>query len=129
MKYIYKPTKYILKEDFRIAIPWLRIKYDNGLLCADDGLLIIRKGYSWDGPSGIALDTEDFMTPSLVHDALYQLIREKALPLEFRDEADHLMYRLCIHNGMWKFRAKYCLWAVRRFAEKAAKISHEVREV
>jgi len=37
------------------------------------GSLCIREGYSWDGPSGPAIDTVDFMRGSLVHDALYQL--------------------------------------------------------
>ena len=41
-----------------------------------DGLLTIRKGYAWDGPSGPTIDTKDFMRGSLVHDALYQLLRE-----------------------------------------------------
>lgn len=40
-----------------------------------NGLLLIRKGYRWDGPSGPTIDTKSVMTPSLIHDALYQLIR------------------------------------------------------
>jgi hypothetical protein len=34
------------------------------------------KGYAWNGPSGPTLDTRNFMRGSLVHDALYQLMRE-----------------------------------------------------
>lgn len=40
-----------------------------------DGRLIIRKGYAWDGASGPAINTTSFVRPSLVHDALYQLLR------------------------------------------------------
>ena len=49
-----------------------------------DGLLTINKGYAWDGPSGPALDTCNFMRGSLVHDALYQLMREKLLDQHIR---------------------------------------------
>ena len=44
------------------------------------GLLTIQPGYAWDGPSGPTWDTPDFMRGSLVHDALYQLIRLQKLP-------------------------------------------------
>jgi len=46
-----------------------------------DGQFEFSKGYAWDGPSGSTVDTLNFMRGSLVHDALYQLIRmEKILP-------------------------------------------------
>ena len=41
-----------------------------------DGTLSISPGYEWDGASGIAVDTKNFMRGSLVHDALYQLMRK-----------------------------------------------------
>ena len=45
---------------------------DLGLLKIDpSGLLIIKNGYAWDGPSGPTFDTKNFMRGSLVHDALY----------------------------------------------------------
>ena len=43
------------------------------------GLLTIKKGYAWDGPSAIAIDTLNFMRASLLHDALYQLMRTELL--------------------------------------------------
>ena len=36
-----------------------------------EGLLIIRPGYAWDGPSGPTFDTPSFMRGSLIHDVLY----------------------------------------------------------
>ena len=48
------------------------------------GRLKLKRGYAWDGPSGPALDTSDLMRGSLVHDALYQLMREE---LPRRDRA------------------------------------------
>ncbi len=38
--------------------------------------LTTKKGYAWDGPSGPTIDSKNFMRGSLVHDALYQLMRE-----------------------------------------------------
>ena len=43
------------------------------------GKLTIKRGYAWDGPSGPTIDTKTFMRGSLVHDALYQLMRLKVL--------------------------------------------------
>ena len=44
-----------------------------------DGWMLVKKGYAWDGPSGPTWDTDDTMTPSLFHDAAYQLMRMKLL--------------------------------------------------
>jgi hypothetical protein len=53
-----------------------------------DGIMFIKKGYAWDGPSGPTIDTDDTMTPSLFHDAAYQLIRNEHLPMEARAATD-----------------------------------------
>lgn len=84
------------------------------------GILTIKSGYAWDGPSGPTLDTDDFMRGSLGHDALYQLIRERHLPQDIREKADDLMKVWCLEDGMIQFRADYCHAAVREFAEAAA---------
>ncbi len=90
------------------------------LALSKDGKLEIKNGYAWDGPSGPALDTKTFMRASLVHDALYQLMRLKFLSPDWRDEADELMRKICIEAGMWPVRAWYTYHAVRMFADKAA---------
>jgi hypothetical protein len=79
-----------------------------------DGLLTVKFGYAWDGPSGPALDTRNFMRGSLVHDALYQLLREELLPGSFREKADLELHRICREDGMSKFRAWYVLLGVRK---------------
>lgn len=55
-----------------------------------EGLLLIRSGYAWDGPTGYVLHTyrQRMMRGSLYHDALYQLMREEQLDREHRQEAD-----------------------------------------
>ena len=60
--------------------------FDLGLLeITSEGELIIRNGYSWDGPSGPTIDTKNFMQGSLIHDALCQLMREIILPQSARE--------------------------------------------
>ena len=84
------------------------------------GILTIRSGYAWDGPSGPAFDTDTFMRASLVHDALYQLLRAGLLPSGYRETADQTMHRICLEDGMWSARAWWCLRGVRRLAGGAA---------
>jgi hypothetical protein len=55
------------------------------------------------------------MRGSLVHDVLYQLIREKHLPLSYRDKADRLLQQMCKEDGMWAIRAWYVYQGVSTF--------------
>ena len=85
-----------------------------------DGRLIIRKGYSWDGPSGPTIDTKNFMQGSLIHDALYQLMRELVLPQSDRKRADEILRDVCLKDGMSKFRAWYVYKAVRALGKSSS---------
>ena len=88
----------------------------NGILkLCKDGLLIIDQGYAWDGPSGPTLDTKDWMRASLVHDALYQLIREGVIPESRRKKADKIMKTIMLEDGMPRLRAWYSYVGVRIF--------------
>lgn len=91
--------------------------------------LLIRKGYAWDGPSGPTLDTRNFMRASLVHDALYQLIREKFLPSSMRLHADKLLKQLCIEDGMSWFRAHYVYLAVHYFGKSSAIENKQMHQI
>lgn len=77
-----------------------------------DGVIEIRAGYAWDGPSGPTVDTKNFMRGSLVHDALYQLMREGALGVEHRDRADRLLQQMCRDDGMSRARAWWVYYGV-----------------
>lgn len=77
------------------------------------GVLTIKAGYAWDGPSGPTIDTKNFMRASLVHDALYQLIRLGHLPPRAKEEADKLLYAMCLEDGMSMIRASWVLLGVR----------------
>lgn len=70
-----------------------------------DGGLLVRAGYAWDGPSGPTIDTKSTLRGSLVHDALYQLIRMEIIPKSCREQADQEAHDRWIEDGMLKIRA------------------------
>lgn len=80
-----------------------------------DGRLVIANGYAWDGPSGPTLNTESSMRGSLVHDALYQLIREGLLPASLKPTCDWELAEICIEDGMWRWRARLWAWMLVQF--------------
>jgi len=84
------------------------------------GDLLIKKDYCWDGPSGPTIDTDNFMRGSLVHDALYQLMRNGELPIDCRDQADQLLRKICQEDGMSWMRAWWVYRALYRFGESSA---------
>ena len=71
----------------------------------DDGLLTIERGYAWDGASGPAINTLTYRRASLVHDALYQLIREGVVSMADRNLADQYLHAIAVKDGMWLPRA------------------------
>lgn len=119
--------KYQLVNDYQVQLRFIRPEYDietEFIRLTRDGLLWIRHGYAWDGPSGTTFDTPDSMRGSLVHDALYQLIRDGYLYLkEHREHADREFLVILFEDKMNPKRAQLWYAAVRLLAEGAAKIS------
>ena len=68
------------------------------------GYLVIKKGYAWDGASGPGIDTKNILRGSLVHDAIYQLIRQ-GLNLGFREQADKELKRIFLEDS-WEINKK-----------------------
>lgn len=108
--------KYRLTEDLelRCSITGIACRTEYVSLW-DDGRLILRKGYAWDGPSGPTIDTADSLRASAGHDALYQLISLNAVPADFRILADRDLRRWCVDDGMSTTRADAWFFAVRAF--------------
>jgi hypothetical protein len=79
----------------------------------DKGILTIKQGYAWDGPSGPTVDTHTFMRGSLVHDVLYQLMREGKIGQDQRKRADQILREICLSDGMAKVRASWVYAGVR----------------
>jgi hypothetical protein len=114
--------KYQLAEDFPCQVDICPVEtiITEYIGLTNTGLLTIKKGYAWDGCSGPTWDDKSNMRAGLIHDALYQLIREKYLSPDYRDDADRELLRFCIKDGMMSFRAWYYYFAVRKFAGFAA---------
>jgi len=79
-----------------------------------NGVLEIFPGYAWDG-STCSFD-KNSLRASLVHDALYQLMREGLLDKKYRKQADQLYRDMLIEDGLWKSHAWVRYWALRNFA-------------
>lgn len=118
--YYKKGYKYQLEKSYQIFIDILNYNIESDFLKLDrNGFLTIYKGYAWDGPSGPTIDTSNFMRGSLVHDALYQLMREEKLPQKYKKLADILLRRHCREDGMSDIRSNYIYWSVNKYANFA----------
>ena len=122
--------KYELAQTFQIQTG---LEIDKDLLynyvgLGQKGFLTIFTGYRWDGASGVAIDTKNFMIGSLVHDSLYQLMRKGILDISYRDKVDRLLEKICIDNGMSRLRAANVYYAVKLFGEKYAKPTYKKEE-
>ena len=115
--------KHQLASAYRIAVP---------IFPAEDivtdfieldtwGELTVRNAYAWDGPSGPVIDTPQNMRASLVHDALYQLMRLGELNARsHRKAADKVFRSLCKEDGVSNWTANVYYKALRRFGKPAA---------
>lgn len=122
VKYEHPNYKYKLciEQSYMTNITGLDVDHDYFNLDTN-GILSVRHGYCWDGSSGPTWDTDSSMRASLFHDALYQMMREKDLSLDWRYIADKVYHRICLEDGMWRVRAWYQFRAVRSFGEKSAR--------
>ena len=116
--------KYQLVENAEIQTDILGYTAFDDFYCLTiDGVLLARKGYAWDGPSGICPDWEMFQQPSLWHDVLFQMMRRKQLPVEeCFHKANELFYHLSLERQKWfqAGAAKSAYWAVEKFGMKFA---------
>jgi hypothetical protein len=98
----------------------------SGLACIEQRgtrqRLHIAAGYTWDGASGPAIDTLNFRNGSLVHDVLYQMMREGGLPATRanRKRADQILKEICLADGMSYIRAQWVYLIVQTFARRWA---------
>lgn len=111
--------KYQLFEDYSINIyykPEVAIK-SAFIELSLEGILTIKAGYAWDGATD-TIQTKDTMRGGLVHDALYQLMRECGLPHSVKPIADSLLRKICLEDGMCWERADYFYEAVKLLGNK-----------
>ena len=128
MKLIYysEGYKYQLCEDYEYQLgpewPDVPHDWDTEYFYLDHRkLLVVKDKYAWDGPSGPTIDTKNFMRGSLVHDCLYQMIREGYLDKDqCRILADKELYKIVRDDGMNWFRANLVYYSVRIFGNRFA---------
>lgn len=88
------------------------------------GLLTIKTGYRWDGPSGPTIDTPSFMRSSAVHDCFFQMLRQSlicdTMRKGFFKVANKDLKSLSIEDGMLKTRASIVKFSVKNFGKKHA---------
>lgn len=115
--------KYQLAESYQIKT-LLRPKVDIETDFIDldvTGNLLVKNAYAWDGPSGPVKDTPENMRASLVHDALYQLMRLKKLNTRtHRKTADIQFLVICKEDGVSARTANLWYRGLRRFGKPAA---------
>ena len=124
--------KYQLAENYSIQteiFPKEDIYYPNKenpiLSLTKDGIFTLYAGYFSDGATDPAIDSPDFMRAAFVHDGLYNLMRKSKISLEYRDYADKLLHKICLEDGMSKFRALNIYFALKFFGESSARPTDE----
>ncbi len=114
--------KYQLAEDYHIKIS-IKPKADIDIqfIALDTrGNLIVKSGYAWDGTSGPVIDTDNNLRASLVHDALYQLMRHKKLSRkQHKDKADKLFRTLSKEDGVLSAIAQIYYEALKKLGNPA----------
>jgi hypothetical protein len=113
--------KHQLASAYQVAIP-IEADIDTEYIQLDEaGELTVKNGYAWDGPSGPVVDTSENMRASLIHDALYQLMRVgKLSSRSHRKTADELFRDMCKEDGVSSFTANIYYEALRKFGKPSA---------
>ncbi|WP_203570481.1 MULTISPECIES: DUF1353 domain-containing protein [Deefgea] len=126
MQLLYKKRrtyKYTLAAPYCFETKWKEVPELNTpyIELKANGSLQIKTAYSWDGASGPMPDLASIMRASLIHDALYQLMREQHLPASYRKAADRLLLNTCLADGMNSVLAHWVYACVRCFAQRYIK--------
>ncbi len=127
--YFSKGCKYQLRSTYTVFVGILPLKEvrTQYLALSTTGWLTIFDSYAWDGPSGPTIDTPSAMRGSLVHDALYQLIRLELIDECYRGKADQLLHDICEEDSMITERAATWKEMVGMFAAGAARHDSEAQ--
>lgn len=123
--------RYKLDEAYLYQLPFSapNATVREGWVVIINGQLAIANGYAWDGASsGLPWTPKKWIRPSLVHDALYQFIREGQLPMERREDADMVFYQLMRENQVNVIVAFTAYLAVRVFGNYCLRKGKKTKE-
>ena len=104
--------------------------YSNGFYCLSEEYVVALKGYAWDGASSwFARNTQDTMRATLIHDALYQSMREGVIKSiePARKWADSEFNEIMKADGMHPRCRTIWHLAVRFCGKKHARLLHGIR--
>jgi len=93
------------------------------------GLLLIKRLYPSDGPSGPTIDTASFMRGAFIHDVRAEAMRLGVLPPSFFAAINDELRQNCLQDGMCKFRADYVHFFVsitNNWCHKTTKPEHPI---
>lgn len=123
--------RYKLDEAYLYQLPFSapNATVRDGWVVVINNQLAIANGYAWDGAStGLPWTPKKWIRPSLVHDAIYQLIREGQLPMERRGDADQIFYQLLRENQVNVVVANVAYLAVRLFGNYCLRKGRKTKE-
>jgi hypothetical protein len=109
--------KYLLVDDYTAQVnicPLEDLKFKFVELLTS-GQLLIKEGYAWDGVTGFLSTPKCLLRGSLIHDALYQLMRLNALNQSDRISADLMLEQACLEDGAPKTIVNCLYFVVRSF--------------
>jgi len=130
MKYK-KGYKYQLVEDEVINLPGWFMEETGGIetdfITINDVCLVIKKGYAWDGASGIP-DIAN-QRASAGHDAFYQMFRLGLLSKDkYKAKSDALFMAMCIEEGTPFLVAQLYYTVLEKFGDRAASKRRKIYE-
>lgn len=121
--------KYTLTRDYSVQTEIYGYTINTAFISLDvNGVLTIRAGYSWDGASGPTIDTKSTVRASLIHDALFQLMRLNLILQSYFKYANKLLKDIGIEDGMFTIRAKLWEYATNKYSFAYTKGEHEPKE-
>lgn len=117
--------KYQLQEECVVNIPIIppRDIVTKFVRLTAKGVLSISEFYAWDGPTGVPFEVNKLMRASLVHDALYQLIRLGHLSADYRKDMDIIFRNHLREDGVSKIVSNLAYRIVRIFGNPATQPS------
>jgi len=121
--------KYQLLETEHLLLP---VHFDDHIetrfVILSYNTITIKPGYAWDGFS-CSPDIRKALAASLVHDALYQLIKTDLLPIEDKGKCDKCLTDIMMQKGVSRFICRLYGYGVKIGGGKALKYGKEPKEL
>ena len=131
MKYSKVQYKYYLEETVSIQTSLRPVQsaiVPGYIFLGVDGKMIIYSRYAWDGATG-GVNFKGNRLAVLVHDAIYQLIREGLIDVSVKEQADKDLRDMMIAEGSWKWVANFFYFCVSKFGNVFATRKKKIYEV